>query len=117
MLVAIAEMALAGGIGATVAPEWSDRYLDCNGLADQLFGEDQGRYLVTVADPLDFRVPGRAEQAGLECHRIGRVAGDRIAVAEKGYSDQPIAEISLTDLRAAHEDFFPKLMGADAALA
>jgi phosphoribosylformylglycinamidine synthase len=86
LLVAATEMALAGGIGAE---------LDTLSAA-QAFGEDQGRYLVTVSSGIE--IEGAV--------RIGRTI-DRSAV----YG------IPLADLRRAHEDFFPTLMGADAALA
>jgi phosphoribosylformylglycinamidine synthase II len=59
------------------------------------FGEDQGRYI--LAGPADAELENAV--------RIGWVAGNSVA------------GISLHDLRAAHEGFFPRLMGADAALA
>ena len=34
-----------------------------------------------------------------------------------GLDEGCLSRVSLADLRAAHEGFFPKLMGADAALA
>ena len=44
---------------------------------------------------------------------IGKTGGS----ADVRLSDRGGFSVSLTDLRAAHEGFFPKLMGADAALA
>jgi phosphoribosylformylglycinamidine synthase len=103
LLVALAEMALAGNRGAKL-----DRLLlESAPLAALLFGEAQGRYLVTTSnsDPVV-----RAFAAGRIPHRfVGSVAGDAI---EAGAASVPLA-----DLRTAHEGFFPKLMGADAALA
>ena len=110
LLVSIAEMALAGGMGAVVDPNWS---VD-GSLAAQMFGEDQGRYVVAVADPKDYRVIERAKQAGLATAWLGVCGGEDLVVGD-GVTN--FAEISLEDLRAAHEGFFPKLMGADAALA
>ncbi len=110
MLVAITEMALASGLGAAINPEWSDKNLGKSGWIDQLFGEDQGRYLVVVSDPRDNRVMMRAEYAGLECDLVGTVKGDCIEVGEHGYSEQPQWNIALTDLRAAHESFFKNWM-------
>jgi phosphoribosylformylglycinamidine synthase len=40
---------------------------------------------------------------------IGKTGGNSVAIGGKS--------VPLADLRAAHEGFFPKLMGADAALA
>ena len=72
-----------------------------------LFGEDQGRFLLTARDA--EAVTALATEAGLFAAPIGVVGGD--AVEGPGFS------ASLADLRAAHEGFFPNLMGADAALA
>lgn len=60
LLVAIAEMALAGRIGAQLEVE-----LD----AAEAFGEDQGRYVVTA--PVGVEIPGAT--------RLGRVGGDSVA--------------------------------------
>ncbi|SNS18786.1 phosphoribosylformylglycinamidine synthase subunit II [Sphingomonas laterariae] len=90
VLVAVAEMALAGKIGAT---------LDGIDSAASAFGEDQGVYVVTTANP-DAIVA-----AGVPVKRIGTTGG------------ASVAGVTLADLRTAHEGFFPKLMGADAALA
>ncbi|AGH48852.1 phosphoribosylformylglycinamidine synthase II [Sphingomonas sp. MM-1] len=91
LLVAVAEMALAGGIGASLDPIAS---------AAEAFGEDQGRYVVTAAPGVD--VPGAV--------RIGAVGGHSVKAGDG-------INVQLADLRKAHEGFFPKLMGADAALA
>ena len=94
LLVAIAEMALASGIGATLESP--------AGRPDQAwaFGEDQGRYIVTV--PADsFR---DVLIAPVALSWLGRTGGDRISAPF-------MADISLADLRAAHEGFFPTLMG------
>jgi phosphoribosylformylglycinamidine synthase subunit PurL len=60
LLVAVAEMALAGGIGAE---------LDIDLTTATAFGEDQGRYLVTTAS--DIVVSGAV--------RIGTTGGDKVA--------------------------------------
>jgi phosphoribosylformylglycinamidine synthase len=103
LLVALAEMALAGGRGAVL-----DRlFLDSAPPAPLLFGEDQARYLVTTSnsDPLL-----RAMAAARIPHAfVGSVGGDAITIRGSA--------VSLADLRSAHESFFPRLMGPDAALA
>ena len=81
LLVALAEMALAGGIGCTLAVD-----LD----AASAFGEDQGRYVIAAP-------AGQFLENAVE---IGRVGGGTVA------------GIPLADLRAAHEGFFPALMGS-----
>jgi len=94
LLVAIAEMALAGNIGAS---------LEQIGDHATAFGEDQGRYVVTS------RNAETIQAAGIPMHRIGTTGGDSIKGAGRA--------VRLDALRAAHESFFPELMGADAAFA
>ncbi|HEX5182296.1 MAG TPA: phosphoribosylformylglycinamidine synthase subunit PurL [Allosphingosinicella sp.] len=114
LLVAIAEMALAGNMGATIDPQWTRR--GRLPLAVQMFGEDQGRYIVAVGEGDDYRVKERAEQMGLAASRIGCSGGDAIWIGGgPGLHNDGV--VSLEDLRRAHEGFFPTLMGADAALA
>ncbi len=88
LLVAVAEMALAGDLGVT---------LDAMDTAFA-FNESQSRYLVTYsADaPLD--------RAKVPFEKIGTVGGDAVIVNGKS--------ALLTALRAAHEGFFPALMDA-----
>ena len=100
-LVAIAEMALAGGLGVEVSLP------NVPNPAAILFGEDQGRALVATHDP--EAVVAAATRANIFAAAIGTTGG--AAISGPGFS------ASLADLRAAHEGFFPKLMGADAALA
>jgi phosphoribosylformylglycinamidine synthase len=106
--VAVAEMALASNIGVTVP-------VAANAPAPTglLFGEDQGRYIVTTTDPEALRK--RAEAAGVNCIGVGVTGGDAVAfdLIERG----GVSSVTLADLRRAHEGFFPTLMGADAALA
>jgi phosphoribosylformylglycinamidine synthase len=54
----------------------------------QAFGEDQGRYLITTAP--------------------GAIVPNAVAIGKTGGAQ--ISGKSLTDLRTAHEGFFPKLM-------
>jgi phosphoribosylformylglycinamidine synthase II len=99
--VAIAEMALAGNVGAMLhAP------LPC-GVACALFGEDQGLYVATIADHLLLDTLTAADAAGVAIERIGRTIANRL-IFELPDDDYVV---TLADLRAAHEGFFPKLMG------
>ncbi|MEO6717841.1 MAG: phosphoribosylformylglycinamidine synthase subunit PurL [Novosphingobium sp.] len=83
LLVALAEMALAGGIGASLEQ-----------IGDQFtaFGEDQARYVVTSA------VAGRIQAAGIPMTRIGTTGG--AALTGPGFG------IPLTALREASDSFF-----------
>jgi phosphoribosylformylglycinamidine synthase len=106
--VAVAEMALSGNIGLdmTVVQEIPNP-------GAILFGEDQGRYVVTTPNPEPVRAGANAAQ--LFTVPIGTTGGDSIAFDLVGRGGRQ--SVSLADLRAAHEGFFPRLMGEDAALA
>jgi len=98
LLVALAEMAVAGGIGARIAFEVGHAIPFC-------FGEDQGRYLFCVPGAAGNRLLAEAENAGVPAVLLGETGGDRIVVAGNG-------EIAVAALRRAHEGWFPAFMGA-----
>ena len=97
LLVAVAEMALAGNLGCTIAvPN------DAQSKHGWLFGEDQGRYLVAGND-----IEGllrRAKTAGIAAEAIGTIGGQSLTVSA-------IGTISLDELRDAHEGWLPAYMG------
>jgi len=111
LAVALAEMALAGARGADITIEVRGP----GDLAANAFGEDQAMYVVTTKS--DAAVKSRAKAAGVPVDWIGVTGGATLRMKYFGSSPPTFAEVSLADLRAAHEGFFPKLMGADAALA
>lgn len=97
LAVALAEMALASGLGAEVSV--NSAYT----LAQWWFGEDQGRYLVTVPDVAALNAQMAkgtrdAETAQIGLQRIGTVDGDSVL------------GVPLGDLRAAHKSFFADWM-------
>lgn len=101
--VALAEMAMAGGIGATV--------VDINGHDPvlQYFGEDQGRYLVTLnLDPQGEEITAlwnEAKALGIYAPWIGTTGGtDLVLGAAK--------PVPVADLTTAHEGWFPNYMSA-----
>ena len=96
-LVAIAEMALAGSIGVRLTLPTAAN------TAAIMFGEDQGRMLVTTTDP--DAVVARASAANIFAARIGETGGDAV--------EGPGFRATVTHLRAAHEGFFPRLMGSE----
>jgi phosphoribosylformylglycinamidine synthase len=75
LLVAVAEMALAGGIGARL-------FGGPVGVPDFAFwfGEDQGRYVVTARQEQVEAVIGRAKAAGVPVRRIGSTYGDALTL-------------------------------------
>ncbi|WAT18261.1 phosphoribosylformylglycinamidine synthase subunit PurL [Aurantiacibacter sp. MUD11] len=97
--VALAEMAMAGGIGAEV--EGNPLYTD----AQWWFGEDQGRYIVTVPDPDALN---RALAAGTEDEDTARVGFRRLGTT----GGDSLLGVSLGDLRNAHKSFFKDWMEA-----
>jgi phosphoribosylformylglycinamidine synthase len=98
LLVATAEMALAGGIGAMI--DIPDAGPPPHAW---LFGEDQGRYLIATADP--GAVLQAARKAGVAARAIGRTGGASLTVGS-------VCTISLAELRAAHEGWLPEYMGS-----
>ncbi|MDE1987901.1 MAG: phosphoribosylformylglycinamidine synthase subunit PurL, partial [Alphaproteobacteria bacterium] len=90
LLVAVAEMALAGNIGATLA----------KGTIASLFGEDQARYVLAAPRGTAERLVSEAKAAGIAAALIGTTGGGKIAVEGSG-------EMALDRLRKAHETWFP----------
>jgi phosphoribosylformylglycinamidine synthase II len=101
--VAVAEMALASGIGAML-----DQPL-AGGIAQSYFAEDQGLYVVTVRDAALVELLSKAEARGVTAARLGHTIANRL-IFELPESDHAIP---LASLRVAHESFFPKLMDAE----
>ena len=95
LLVAVAEMALAGRTGAALTPTADHAYW---------FGEDQARYVLAVADP----------GALLRAAAVADVPADAIGTSggEPHLTLPGVEPISLVELREAHERFFPAWMGA-----
>jgi phosphoribosylformylglycinamidine synthase len=94
--VALAEMAMAGGLGCTVALPGTEPHV-------ALFAEDQARYLVTVPAADVAGVVASAETAGVAMTELGRVGGTGLQI-EGG------SAISVEALRRAHEAWFPGFM-------
>ncbi|MFA5988007.1 MAG: phosphoribosylformylglycinamidine synthase subunit PurL [Sphingomonas sp.] len=101
LAVTIAEMALAGGVGAMLSAPVP------HGLAATYFAEDQGLYVATVNDAHLNDFLHASTRAGVEVERIGRTIIGRLVI-ECPDKDHVV---TLDELRNAHEGFFPKLMG------
>lgn len=97
--VALTEMALAGGIGASV--------LTMGQTTKDAFAEDQGRYMVTFpwSDRNSWaKFENEARQAGIVASWIGGTGGESISWTDG--EDTPVANVSLADLREASDSFF-----------
>ena len=99
LLVAVAEMAMAGGIGASIdAPAGIALHAWC-------FGEDQGRYVLEVgADDL-VAVLEAAQEHDCVARVIGKTGGDAVAVGG--------AAVAVADLKDVNEAWLPGYMGAE----
>jgi phosphoribosylformylglycinamidine synthase len=93
-LVTIAEMAIAGNIGAT---------LDISTDVARAFGEDQARYIITVPNEYAERILTRAPEQGVSAIAIGETGGDAINIGA--------ASIKLNELRESYEGTLPNFMG------
>jgi phosphoribosylformylglycinamidine synthase len=102
LMVALAEMAMAGGIGAEIEIA-GGAALDSAEAAACAFGEDQGRYLVTTADA--EALVAEAAGAGVPAQVIGTTGGDALTL-------NPGRAISVAVLSEAHEGWLPAYMAA-----
>ena len=100
LIVALAEMCLAGLTGAELDPS-------PEGLspAGWLFGEDQGRYLVAVDDAQSLLSAAAAARVPMK--RIGTTGGDALQLWDG-------RAISLEELRGACESWLPAYMAGEA---
>jgi phosphoribosylformylglycinamidine synthase len=95
LLVALAEMCMAGGVGASIAlPAGPAPH-------EAAFGEDQARYLVAVDDPAPVLAAMLA--GGVPAQVLGTSGGTDLTVA--GHFT-----ISVASLRTAHEAWLPTYM-------
>ena len=112
IIVALAEMALAGNQGAFVfaGPQWNDDS-EVQPNPAILFAEDQGVYLVTTTETTEAFI-ARGEAAGVDVRFLGRCGGEEQDGQMRLVFDMPDRDyvIPLTDLRAAHESFFKNWM-------
>ncbi|MGV6874668.1 phosphoribosylformylglycinamidine synthase subunit PurL [Pseudochelatococcus sp. B33] len=98
LLVALAEMAIASGIGAMLAPALRD--VPAHAF---WFGEDQARYVLTLAEDDVAAVKAVARAAGVPVARLGTTGGDTLRLDDG-------EAISVEDLRRTHEAWLPDYM-------
>lgn len=92
-LVALAEMAMAGGMGARID-------IACD--IARAFGEDQARYIVTATPECAERILTRAPELGITATVIGETGGTSLRLDD--------AQLSLKDLHKLHEATLPEYM-------
>jgi phosphoribosylformylglycinamidine synthase len=98
LLIALAEMAIASGIGARLLAAPASIVPHA-----YWFGEDQARYIVTVAESDAGLVLAKMRGAGVPCARIGTTGGEVIAIAGE-------APIPVDALKTRFESWFPAYM-------
>ena len=92
---------MAGDLGAALrAPEKSS--VPAHAF---WFGEDQARYVATVAMGDAERFLSESRKAGVPVTVLGETGSASLTLVDSG-------TISVADLREAHEAFFPDLMSA-----
>lgn len=101
LLVAIAEMAMAGGTGADLSdiPTTSAQYL---------FGEDQARYVLTVSPDRMDAILSTAARLNISATKIGIVGGQELKLADN-------RSISVESLKQTHERWLPGYMSGTKA--
>ena len=123
ILVSVAEMALAGSLGIDLEPAWMIKQLQpgvAEGLfnetlarmAADLFGEDQGRYLVSTRDPEGLDLIAFAEESEISIRYLGFIGGNSISIGDMPGTSGNFAELPLTALREASDSFFRDWMEA-----
>jgi phosphoribosylformylglycinamidine synthase II len=98
LLVALAEMAMASGTGATLdaAPAGMPAHAFW-------FGEDQARYVVTAPALALPAIEAAARDAGIPALRLGLTGGEHLTLP----GERPI---SVADLKKRHESWLPDYM-------
>jgi phosphoribosylformylglycinamidine synthase len=98
--VALAEMTIAGNLGATI-----DLGPSGPPVHAFLFGEDQGRYIVAARATEAAMIAIEGKAVGLVAQTLGSTGGDSLALPGEG----PIA---IAELAAAYESWLPAYMAA-----
>jgi len=100
LLAAIAEMAMARGIGASVGVA---------GLPEAIpfwFGEDQGRYVIAAPFAQAEKIVADARAAYIPVAELGKTGGSAIVLDDKD-------RIAVADLKAGFEGWFPRFMAGE----
>ena len=88
-------MAMAGGIGASVAAEGPEHAF--------FFGEDQGRYILTSAPRETAAIAEEAKRLNVPILRVGLTGGETLKLGGA-------APVALAALSEAYENWLPAYM-------
>jgi phosphoribosylformylglycinamidine synthase len=100
LIAALADMALAGNMGATITLD------DRLPLHAHLFSETQARYLIAVDSDTAEKISADATSSGIAVTNLGTTGGDNINI------NGNTLNLSLDDIRSANEGWFPNYMNA-----
>ncbi len=103
LAIALADMAIASGKGMKISLSSSTPHA-------ALFGEDQARYVCTVAPENANLFGANAEGSGVSCFQIGEVTGNNLIIGD-------LVSIPVEQLQSTHESWFPDYMDDGATLA
>lgn len=103
LIAALADMAIAGGMGASVTIE-SELPLHAS-----LFSESQARYLVTADAETAEDIRKEAKDAGIPVAILGTTGGKRLTV------NGGTVDIAMSDLSKAHAGWMPNFMAKESA--
>jgi phosphoribosylformylglycinamidine synthase len=99
LLVTVAEMALAGGLGVELDP--APEGLPAHAI---WFGEDHGRYVASVALQDVAGILQEAAEAAIPARIVGKATRDALKLPGE-------APLSLGALRSTHQRWLPDFMG------
>jgi len=98
--VAIAEMAMVRGIGASIG---------LAGLPEAIpfwFGEDQARYVIAAPLAEAEKIVAQAQAAGITVAELGKTGGDSLTLDDKD-------SIKVTAFKDGFESWFPNYMSGE----
>ncbi len=98
--LAVAEMAMAGNMGAAMEAPDGVEIIGITGITGWLYAEDQARYLLTTKDPAS--VLAAAEKAGVPAAEIGVTGGDAVELGTDA--------VLVAELKSAHDAWMPGYM-------
>ena len=104
LALAVAEMAIASDIGATI-----DEVSGNNPIL-AFYGEDQGRYVLTVTSGDLETIKAHAASAGVPLAVIGKTGGSSVKLGTA-------RAVEIKELRNAHESWFPRFMDGETLVA
>ena len=105
LAVALAEMAFSGGVGLEMQARDMPSTVPLHAF---LFGEDQGRYVLTCKSEEMFALRQEASEAGIPTWYLGLTGGDALVLPDE-------EAISVAELRRVHEGWLPTYMSGAAA--